>query len=98
MLATIAETGEGVGELVREILAHADTLRATGFLSQRRKENMAWELKAALSRQMLEGLENNDASVMLSDLVNSVIEAKTDFYDALNRLAKAMKIQMNIQE
>ena len=93
VLATIAETGEGVGELVREIEAHADALRATGFLNQRRKENMAWEMKAALSRQMLKGLEKNEASVILSDLVDSVIEAKTDFYDALNRLAKAMRIE-----
>ena len=96
VLATIAETGEGVGELVREIQAHADALRATGFLSQRRKENIAWEMKDALSRQMHKCLEKSEASAMLAELSMSVINAKTDFYDALNRLAKAMKIEMTI--
>jgi hypothetical protein len=41
-------------------------------------------------------LEKSEASAMLAELSMSVINAKTDFYDALNRLAKAMKIEMTI--
>jgi LAO/AO transport system kinase len=91
VLKTNAETGDGIAELVREVLLHAEDLRVTGFLTQRRKENIAWELKDALSRQMLKGLEKNEASGFLSDLAESVIEKKTDFYDALGKLAKSIK-------
>jgi LAO/AO transport system kinase len=93
VLATIAETGEGVRELVGEIQSHALDLETTGFKLLRRKENIAWELKAALFRQMLKRLEKNETSGLLSDLAESVIEVKTDFYDALDRLAKALKIE-----
>jgi len=93
VLATIAETGDGVRELVQEIENHAHDLETTGFKLLRRKENIAWELKDALSRQMQKELEKNETSALLSDLAKSVIEVKTDFYDALDRLVKALKIE-----
>jgi len=96
VLTTVAETGDGVRELVREIQNHADDLETTGVKLSRRKENIAWELKSVLSRQMLKGLEKSEASSLLSDLAKSVVETKTDFYDALERLAKTMKIETNI--
>ena len=96
VLATVAETGEGVRELVLEIQNHAEDLCATGFLSRRRKENIAWELKDALYRQMLKKLEGNETSGLLSDIAKSVVDIQTDFYDALEGLAKALKIEMSI--
>ena len=97
VLPTIAETGEGLRELVAEIQGHARDLLETGFLRQRRKENTAWQLKEALSAQMLSGFKDQEASGLLSGLANSVIEKETDFYNALDELAKAMKIELCIK-
>jgi putative protein kinase ArgK-like GTPase of G3E family len=92
VLATNAETGKGIAELVQEIQNHAEYLRATGFMEQRRKDNTAWELKDALSRRMLKGLETDEASGRLAGLAKSVVDKKTDLYDALDRLAEALKV------
>ncbi|MCL2374538.1 MAG: methylmalonyl Co-A mutase-associated GTPase MeaB [Treponema sp.] len=93
VLTTIAETGDGIRELVAETQNHGSDLEITGFKLQRRKENIAWELKDALSRQMFKGLETSEAADLLSTLAKSVTEAEIDFYDALDRLAKAMKLE-----
>jgi LAO/AO transport system kinase len=103
VLKTIAETGEGVRELVQKIENHVQDLKTTGFLDLQRKENIAWELKDTLSRQMLKELEKDDASNLLSDLAKSVNEKKTDFYEALNKLkkgafSKPLKIQTNLED
>jgi LAO/AO transport system kinase len=92
VIKTNAETGTGVKELAEEIQAHAGDLRLTGLFLERRKNNIAWELKDALSRKMLRGIEENNA--FLSCLAGSVLEAKTDFYDALDRLAGGLNIQL----
>ena len=96
VLTTVAETGAGVKELVEEIQNHAFNLERTGFKLLRRKENIAWELLNALSRQMLRGLERSETSALLSDMAKSVIDAKIDFYDALDRLTKALKTEPGI--
>jgi len=96
VLATIAETGDGVKELVKEIQNHFFDLETTGFKLLRRKENVAWELRDALSRHLLKGLERNEASGLLSELAQLVIDTKADFYDALDRLVKALKIETSI--
>ena len=93
VLSTVAETGDGIRELVNECQSHARDLETTGFKFLRRRENIAWELKNALSRQMHKELENSEASTLLSDLAKSVIETEIDFYDALERLTKAMKLK-----
>lgn len=93
VLLTVAETGEGVKELVRNIEAHGGDLRVTGFLDQRRAENIAWELKGALSRQMLKEMQKKEAAGLLNDLAKSVVDNKMDFYDALDRLSTALNIQ-----
>jgi len=96
VLSTVAETGDGVGELVKEIQKHFHDLEKTGFKLSRRKENIKWELKDALSRHLLKGLEMNQTSSLLSELAESVVEVKTNFYDALDRLVKALKIETSI--
>jgi LAO/AO transport system kinase len=97
VLTTVAETGEGVRDLVRELQNHAEELETSGDMLLRRTENITWELRDALSRHLLKGLENEEASGLLSGLAKSVIDLKTDFYDALDRLARALKIEISVQ-
>ena len=90
VLKTIAETGEGVNELVTEIQKHEQKLRTSGLFNQRRIENIEWELKDALYRSMLKGLKENETSELLSNLAGLINDKEIDFYEALERLVKAI--------
>jgi len=96
VLATIAEVGDGVKELVEEIQKHEHDLEATGFKLLRRTDNIAWELKDAIARQMLKELESDQTAALLAYLAKSIIDVKTNFYEALDKLAESLKIETSI--
>ncbi|MCL2007629.1 MAG: methylmalonyl Co-A mutase-associated GTPase MeaB [Treponema sp.] len=90
VLATIAETGEGVKALVKEIIKHGTDLREKNILPLRRNENLEWELKDALKGQLVRKLERENNRALLIDLAGAINDKNISFYDALERLSEAI--------
>jgi LAO/AO transport system kinase len=91
VLATVAETGQGIKELVDAIKAHEAGLAATGLLAKRRVENLAWELGKAAADRILSGLEADERRGYLRAQAEAVLGKKTDFYDALDAIAQSLR-------
>lgn len=91
VLATVAETGQGIKELVDAIKAHEAGLAATGLLAKRRVENLAWELGKAAADRILSGLEADERRGYLRAQAEAVLGKKTDFYDALEAIAQSLR-------
>jgi len=90
VLTTVAETGQGIDELVNEIKSHETDLTVTGFLRTRREANLAWELGHAAAERVLSALERDERKETVSELSRSVLDKKIDFYDALDALEDAL--------
>lgn len=90
VLTTVAETGQGIKELVMQIKAHETALVATGYLRQRREANLAWELGHAAAERVLSALERDERKETVGELSRAVLDKKTDFYDALDALEDAL--------
>lgn len=86
VVATVAETGQGVVELVDEIKGHEATLAATGFLRSRREGNLAWELGRGTAERVLAALERDGTTESMMELSRAVLDKRMDFYDALDIL------------
>ncbi len=93
VLATVAETGAGIRELVDAIKAHEAGLVATGILSVRRRENLAWELGKAAADRLLSMLEGEERKGELSERAAAVLDKKTDFYEALDAIAASLRLR-----
>ncbi|HAE21499.1 MAG TPA: hypothetical protein DCG47_04130 [Spirochaetaceae bacterium] len=83
VLATIAETGQGIAELVDAIKAHEAGLAATGLLALRRRQILSWELGKAAADSILSILEGEERRVELDEQAAAVLAKKRDFYEAL---------------
>ncbi len=90
VLATVAETGEGVKALVDAVKAHEAALALTGMLATRRRDNLAWELGKALAGRILARLEDDGRRTAVAGLAGSVMDRQTDFYDALDALERML--------
>lgn len=90
VLATVAETGQGIQELVNEIKAHEAALTLTGFLRRRREDNLAWELGRSAAERVLSRLEQEGRKASLAELARAVLDRNTDYYDALDSLERAL--------
>ncbi|MBU0928842.1 MAG: methylmalonyl Co-A mutase-associated GTPase MeaB [Spirochaetes bacterium] len=90
VVATVAESGQGIHDLVDEILSHEASLVATGFLRSRREENLAWELGRGAAERVLSALEHDGRKESMSDLARAVLDKKIDYYDALETLERAL--------
>jgi len=86
VVATVAETGQGIVELVDEIKAHEASLVATGFLRSRRESNLAWELGRGTVERILAALEREGTTESMMGLSRAVLDKHMDFYDALDLL------------
>lgn len=86
VVATVAETGQGILELVDEIKGHEATLAATGFLRTRREGNLAWELGRGTAERVLAALERDGTTESMLELSRAVLDRRMDFYDALDLL------------
>lgn len=91
VLATVAETGQGIKELVDAIKAHEAGLAATGLLARRRAENLAWELGKAAADRILSGLEADERRGYLRAQAEAVLRKDLDFYDALDAIAHSLR-------
>lgn len=91
VLATAAETGQGIEELVDAIKAHEAGLAATGLLERRRAENLAWELGKAAADRILSGLEADERRGYLRAQAEAVLRKDLDFYDALDAIAHSLR-------
>ncbi len=90
VLTTVAETGQGIDELVKQIKVHQATLTSTGYLRMRRESNLAWELGHAAAERVLAALERDERKETVGELSRSVLDKKIDFYDALDALEDAL--------
>lgn len=90
VVSTVAETGQGISELVNEIKSHEAALLATGFLRSRREANLAWELGRGAAERVLSSLEHEERREKLTELARAVLDKKTDYYDALDTLERAL--------
>ncbi len=90
VLPTVAETGDGVAGLVDAVKAHEAALVATGFLLKRREENLMWELGRGAADRVLATLEREGEARSIGELARSVLQKDIDFYDALDRLERAL--------
>jgi LAO/AO transport system kinase len=84
VLTTIAETGQGIRELVDAIKAHEAGLAATGLLSIRRRQNLSWELGKAAANSILSLLEGEERRGELDEQAAAVLSKDRDFYEALD--------------
>jgi LAO/AO transport system kinase len=78
VLKTVAETGEGVGELVVSLDAHWAGLKASGELEERRRRGAIAEARALLSDRVLaelEGLEGGLEDRLADEIVRGEREA-----------------------
>ncbi|HUW69041.1 MAG TPA: methylmalonyl Co-A mutase-associated GTPase MeaB [bacterium] len=90
VVATVAETGQGIVELVDEIKGHETSLAATGFLRYRRESNLAWELGRGTAERVLAALEREGTSESMMELSRAVLDKRIDFYDALDLLQASL--------
>lgn len=90
VVPTVAETGQGIQDLVDEIKSHQAALFATGFLRKRREENLAWELGRGAAESVLRKLEQDGRKESMMELAGEVLDKKIDYYDALEMLRKAL--------
>lgn len=86
VLATIAETGVGVAELVNAIKEHHKLLSITGLLIKRRLENTEWELSHAAAERVLLSFHQHEKHKKIMELAGNIVDKKTDFYEALDFL------------
>lgn len=86
LVKTIATTGQGIPDLVYQIHAHQRTLRSTGGLERRIRENLAMELnsmlRARLASQLIESLPEG----YFQSLVARVARREIDPYSAVSEL------------
>jgi len=90
VLKTVAETGEGVAEVVEAVEAHKRALEGSGLLKGRRIRNATYELREALGNKLLERLEQEDAKKMLVHLAEDIVEKRKDIYEALDVLLRSI--------
>jgi len=90
VMPTVAETGEGVAALVDAVKAHEAALVATGFVARRREANLVWELGRGAADRVLAALEAEGEVRSIGELARSVLQRDIDFYDALDRLERAL--------
>lgn len=98
VLTTIAESGEGVHDLVDAIKAHETGLVSTGLLAIRRRENLAWELGKAAADRIQSVLEHEERKSAMAELASAVLEKRTDFYEALDKLERSLAAAYVAQE
>lgn len=89
VIATSAETGQGMGDLVEALQAHRDSLEKSGELSVRRRTIIKMRIMKSIEDQIrarIEGMDHDD----FENLVERVETHETDIHGAalsiLNRL------------
>ncbi len=92
VLATIAETGAGVPELVKAIQEHYRLLSLSGLLNQRRLENTEWELSHAAAERVLLSFHQHEKHKKIMELARDIVDKNIDFYEALELLTEDLTL------
>ncbi|NNL99432.1 MAG: hypothetical protein HKO62_01690, partial [Gammaproteobacteria bacterium] len=82
VLRTIASEDEGIVELAAEIARHREHLATSGRLIPRRRQKTAALLRAAVEERLRAGLWQTDASKLLEQGVNNVIDGRISLRSA----------------
>jgi len=90
VMKTIAETGEGVPELVGEILAGFERARGSGELKTRRHDAIKSQLKDLVGWQVMDYFIDQERDGRLERLAKSVQNRKIDIYSAARELFAAL--------
>jgi LAO/AO transport system kinase len=90
VMKTVAETGEGVPELVVEIMARFEAAKASGELEARRHASIKAQLKDLVGWQVMDYFADRDADGRLEVLASEVLARDTDIYTAARELFSAM--------
>jgi LAO/AO transport system kinase len=86
VVATVATTGEGVGELWPEIGRHRAHLEATGELARRRAVRLGDELRHILTARLLERVTTAASGDRFAALRDDVAARRIDPWTAADRL------------
>jgi LAO/AO transport system kinase len=86
VLATVAETGEGVAELVDAVADHRAHLEASGGLVRRRRERLGGELHRILAERLLDEARRLGRGDAFDDAVAAVGERRVDPWTASDGL------------
>lgn len=90
VIKTVAETGEGVEELVEAVLAHRARLLATGELETRRFEAARAELRSLIAYRLMDALEGKAGRAREDALARAALDGETDLYTAADELFAAL--------
>lgn len=91
ILKTVAEYGTGVEEVAVATLTHVDRLESSGKLRDRRLEATVHELRQSVGFRILSRLGDEAASRALARLAESVLDRKTDLFEATEELLSQLK-------
>jgi LAO/AO transport system kinase len=86
IVATVAPSGDGVGELWTEIARHRSYLDTTGELARRRADRLADELRHILTARLLERVDALTGGDGFAQLRAEVTDRKIDPWSAADRL------------
>jgi LAO/AO transport system kinase len=90
IIETVAQTGQGVDQLVDALGRHRAMLEETGRLGERRRVRARDEVEAIALRHLRERFANLHGSADLDRLADQVAEGELDPYTAVDRLLSAV--------
>jgi LAO/AO transport system kinase len=90
VIKTVAETGEGVEELVDAAIAHRATAASSGALEERRLSGARAELRRLLDRRVYAALEEIDGGAAEKIKAAAVLRGEEDEYAAAEELFAAI--------
>ena len=90
MIKTVAETGEGVPELCREILARFEASKVSGALEARRHASIKSQLKDLVNWQVMDYFSDQEGDGRLETLSREVLNREIDIYSAARELFSAL--------
>ena len=89
IVATVAQTGEGVDELWATVGAHIDHLAATGELERRRRRRLEDEMEAVLLRLLERDVRQLEGGTRWRQALDEVLARRLDPYEAAATLVGA---------
>jgi len=93
VLATEAQSGVGVEELLATIERHRATLEAAGALAERRRARRREELRGLLVEQLTASVERRLASGDLARTFEDVAEGRLDPYSAAEAVLRVLSLK-----
>lgn len=90
VIKTVAETGEGVPELCREILVRFEASKVSGALEARRHASIKSQLKDLVNWQVMDYFSDQEGDGRLETLSRKVLNREIDIYSAARELFSAL--------